>query len=58
MVGAPESLALPLREPAVDVLQLNGIHSQTFGNASQGATTVHTTAMMHAMSRMFFTKFF
>jgi hypothetical protein len=37
MVGASGSIDLaPRREPAVDVLQLGGSHSQTTGNASKG----------------------
>jgi hypothetical protein len=53
-VGAPRSQASPPKEPAIDVLQLSGSHFQTSGNASQGATMVRNTAMMHAMSMTFF----
>jgi hypothetical protein len=35
-MDAPESLALPLRGPAVNVLQLSGSRSYTSDNASQG----------------------
>jgi hypothetical protein len=43
MVGAPGSIDLaPHSEPAVDVLQLGGSHSQTTGNASKGATMSST----------------
>jgi hypothetical protein len=37
MVDAPESLALPPRGLAADVLQISGSRSQNSGNASQGA---------------------
>jgi hypothetical protein len=38
MVGAQGSPALPPRGADADVLQLSCSHSQTSGNASQGAT--------------------
>jgi hypothetical protein len=46
VVGAPGSPTPPPRRSTVDVLQLSGSHSQTFSNASQGAT----------MSKMFLSK--
>jgi hypothetical protein len=43
MVGAPGSIApAPPRELIIDVLQLGDSRSQTFGNASQGATMSNT----------------
>jgi hypothetical protein len=46
MVDAPGSPTPPPKGPTADILQLSGSHSQTSGNASQGAT----------MSRMFLSK--
>jgi hypothetical protein len=41
-VDAPESLTPPPRGATIDVLRLSGSRSQTYGNASQGATMSRT----------------